>query len=77
MGIDPERNKAGQKRYRKVVELLLDMGIVEEETDITKIWQTVNGRQTENTMNHWWAHQSNNYYVPINTFMEVNETRGE
>ena len=77
LGIDPEQNKAGRKKYRKVIELLLDMGIVEEETDITEIWQTVDGRQTEKVMNYWWERQSNNYYILINTFMGVNEPRSE
>ena len=53
------------------------MGIVEEETDITEIWQTVDGRQTEKVMNYWWERQSNNYYILINTFMGVNEPRSE
>ena len=74
LGVDPKRSKSGRERYRKVMELTFDTGIVLETADITEIWRFVAERQDKGSLSYWWEQEENDYFHLINySFMGVNE----
>lgn len=76
LGVDPKRSKSGRERYRKVIELVFDTGIVLETTDITEIWRQVDERNDKGRISYWWEQEDNDYSYLINyRFMGVNEHR--
>ena len=66
LGIDPVQNKPEQERYRSVIELVLDSGIVMETTDITDLWKAAKGRSDDSSTSYWWEHKENSYSYLIN-----------
>lgn len=76
LGINPKRNKSGRERYRKVIELVFDAGIVLETADITEIWRQVDERIDKGRISLRWEQEDNNYFYLINyRFMGLNERR--
>ena len=68
LGVDPKRNESGRERYRKVIELVFDKGIVLDTIDITEIWWEVNGQHDKGSTSYWWEREDNNYFYLINYF---------
>ena len=65
LGVKPSTNKSGERRYRRVYDLLFESGILLESTDITELWRsTVGGEQT--CSDYWWQQEENDYYYLIN-----------
>ena len=75
LGLNPKRNKSGLERYRKVIELVFENGMVLEATDITEHWRSSEERQGEATASYWWEQKDNDYFYLINfSFMGIDET---
>lgn len=76
LGVDPKRSKSGRERYRKVIELVFDKGVVLETTDITEIWRKEDEQNDKDLISYWWDQEENGYFYLINySFMGVNEPR--
>ena len=74
LGISPIRNKSGRVRYRRVIELVFNSGIVMEASDISERWRPIDERNGFDSISYWWEQEDNDYSYLINyCLMGVNE----
>lgn len=75
IGTVPKPNKAGETRYRQVLELTFEEGVLLETADITQEWKETITSNRISTAEYWWAREENDYFRLINYgFMGLRET---
>ncbi len=74
LGVDPKPNKRGDKRYRQVLELTFEEGILLDTADITQTWRKAISPDNTDVAEHWWEKEEYSYFMLINySFMGLRE----